>query len=51
MAAVEEDKEFQSGIPNEAFLPHLHVITFRRNHTLINNQVLPKQNATEDYVK
>jgi hypothetical protein len=42
MAAVEEDKEFHTGIPNEAYLPHLHVLSFKRNHTLYTNSVLPK---------
>lgn len=51
MAAVEDDHLMQTGIPNEQFLPHLHVLTFRRNHSLSTNSVLKKSQANEAMVK
>lgn len=51
MAAVEDDPLMHTGIPNEQYLPHLHALTFRRNHSLNTNSVLRKSQANEAMVK
>jgi hypothetical protein len=45
--AGQEDEDFRTGIPNEQFLPQLHVFTFRRNYSLVNNPVLKKSEVSE----
>lgn len=47
----ESEDELHTNIPNEHMLPHLHVITFRRNNSLNNNPVLALNDASEDIVK
>eukprot|EP00347_Sterkiella_histriomuscorum_P016942 403351260 len=39
-----------NGIPNEANLPHLHAITFRRDLTLNTNQLLRKSDVTQQTI-
>lgn len=47
----EAGDELRTGIPNEHLLPHLHVITFRRNYSLNYNKVLKQGEATDTLVK
>jgi hypothetical protein len=44
-------EDFRTGIPNERMLPSLHVMAHRRNHSINNNRVLKRAEATEDIVK
>jgi hypothetical protein len=42
----QEVQEIGTGVPNEAKLPHLHAITFRRDLALSNNHVLRKSDVS-----
>lgn len=37
-------------VPNEDCLPHLHVITYRKNHAVNTLRELPLKNVTDNYV-
>jgi len=45
------DEDFRTGIPNEMFLPQLHAMVHRRNHSINNNSVLRKQEVSDQIVK
>jgi hypothetical protein len=42
----ESDELRGPGIPNEKFLPQLHVFTFRKNHTFETSPLLRKSDLT-----
>jgi hypothetical protein len=41
------EEGFRAGIPNESMLPQLHVLSFRRNHTLNNNKLIKKADIND----
>lgn len=54
MAAVEDEGDggcINVGIPNEQYLPQIHVFSFRRNHSLNSNYAFKKSLANESTVK
>ena len=54
MAAVEDEGDagcFSTGIPNEQYLPQIHVLSLRRNHSLNTNSILRKSLVNETTVK
>ena len=44
------EQMFYSTVPNEENLPHLHVITYRKNYALNTLRELPLKNIGEDYI-
>ena len=37
-------------VPNEDCLPHLHVITYRKNHAINTLRELPLKKVTDNYL-
>ena len=47
---ISGEQMWQTGVPDEACLPHLHVITYRKNYPVNTLAELPLKNISDNYV-
>ena len=47
---ISEQQIMATAVPDEESLPHLHVMTYRKNYTLHNLRELPLRNITDSYI-
>lgn len=47
---IPAEQMMATAVPNEDCLPHLHVITYRKNHALNTLKELPLKKVTDDFI-
>ena len=47
---ISEQQIMSTSVPDEECLPHLHVVTYRKNYTLHNLRELPLKNISDSYI-